>query len=364
MGESPPSARLSCSQCGTLASVITGRSTTAGSSPSDDVTTCCGDRSQFEDEVGLWDGTRQRLGAAEENALLKDVEPLLQCYLNDDLQALMPVNRNKVPSKKAVAGITEDLLQLVFPGFFVDAKDDREFAFDVALLWKGVKQRLTTEIAKCISGGDAKDVTREFMGSIPEIRRLLSMDIEATRAGDPAAKSVEEVIVAYPCIETIAVYRLANQLVQLGVPVLPRIMSEWAHSRTGVDIHPSATIGTHFFIDHGTDTVIGGTAIIGNHVRLYHGVTLGAASLSLNKIAQLREGGKRHPTIGDNVTVYLHAMVLGDITIGKDSTILACSLVTENVPENHTVKPNHPIGCGEGTPMKPTAIMKLDKGNK
>jgi serine O-acetyltransferase len=159
----------------------------------------------------------------------------------------------------------------------------------------------------------------EFLGCLPCIRELLQTDTEAAFNGDPAALSKEEIIVAYPFIEAIAVQRLAHQLYRKGVALIPRIMSEWAHSRTGMDLHPGAQIGTHFFIDHGTGTVVGETAVIGNHVKMYHGVTLGARSTSGGQ--QLR-GKTRHPTIEDRVTIYPGATILGGETvIGAGSTI-------------------------------------------
>ena len=178
----------------------------------------------------------------------------------------------------------------------------------------------------------AREITIEFLSTFPEIRKLLKTDVEAAYAGDPAAISHEEVVVAYPFIETIAVQRMAHQLYQRDVTLIPRIMSEWAHSRSGIDLHPGAKIGSHFFIDHGTGTVVGETTIIGNNVKIYHGVTLGAKSTS--RVEELR-GSKRHPTIENGVTIYPGATILGGETvIGSNSTIGGNVFLIHSVPCN------------------------------
>lgn len=303
----------------------------------------------------------------EETRLLAQAEPLLASYRKHPTA----VNRGKLPSKPAVWSITEDLLRLVFPGFFHEPTAEPEFEVSVAKLWDSVSRRLEKEITKCMkteitkwTPSSSEDIALKLMTSLPEVREQLMMDIQAAREGDPAAQSAEEIVIAYPCIETITVYRLANLLQRQEVAVMPRIMSEWAHSRTGVDIHPGATIGTHFFIDHGTSTVIGGTAIVGNHVRLYHGVTLGAKSLSLSSIDKLRQGGKRHPTVGDNVTIYLHATILGDIEIGAGSTINCCTLITTSIPADSMVLPNFPAGPDGGSIPITISDKNKHKGKK
>ena len=190
-----------------------------------------------------------------------------------------------------------------------------------------------------IENGDlpeaARAITLKFLDNLPRIRELLQTDTEAAYNGDPAASSKEEVIVAYPFIEAIAVQRLAHQLYLDGVPLIPRIMTEWAHARTGMDLHPGARIGTHFFIDHGTGAVVGETAVIGNHVKLYQGVGLVARSLAAG---QTLRGQKRHPTIEDRVTVYAGATIIGgDTVIGEGSTIGASVFLTNGVPPNSLV---------------------------
>jgi len=252
-----------------------------------------------------------------------------------------------LPSKFAIASITTDLLRLLLPGFFDDKPvQTAELKVEIAMLMDSVSGRLEDEITKSIEhkppGGEAtkprqaaREFTAEFLGSFPTIRERLRTDVEAAYAGDPAAISHEEIVVAYPFVETIAVQRMAHQLYQLGVALIPRIMSEWAHSRTGIDLHPGAAIGSHFFIDHGTGTVVGETTRIGNHVKIYHGVTLGAKSTA--RVEELR-GTKRHPTIEDNVTIYPGATILGGETvIGANSTVGGNVFLIHTVPANSLV---------------------------
>ena len=253
-----------------------------------------------------------------------------------------------LPSKFAISTITTDLLRLLLPGFFDEKPiQTAELKVEIAMLMDGVSGRLEDEITKSIEykppGGKtadrprllARELTLKFLGTFPAIRELLKTDVEAAYAGDPAAISHEEVVVAYPFIETIAVQRMAHELYKQDVTLIPRIMSEWAHSRTGIDLHPGAKIGSHFFIDHGTGTVVGETTVIGNNVKIYHGVTLGAKSTS--RVEELR-GSKRHPTIEDGVTIYPGATILGGETvIGANSTIGGNVFLIHSVPENSLV---------------------------
>jgi serine O-acetyltransferase len=252
-----------------------------------------------------------------------------------------------LPSKSAISSITMDLLRLLFPGFF-DEKTlhSSELKVETATLMDSVLGRLEDEIYKSlyhpprqIGNKDmrsaARALTLDFLSQLPRIRDLLQTDTEAAFNGDPAALSKEEVIVAYPFIEAIAVQRLAHELYLKDVTLIPRIMSEWAHTRTGMDLHPGARIGSHFFVDHCTGTVVGETAIIGNHVKMYQGVGLVARSLSGGQ--QLR-GQKRHPTIEDNVTIYAGATVMGgDTVVGAGSTIGGSVFLTHSVPPNSLV---------------------------
>jgi serine O-acetyltransferase len=190
------------------------------------------------------------------------------------------------------------------------------------------------------AGFDAPAVVAEFVSRLPRVRALLAEDVEAAFEGDPAAHSFGEIVVAYPSIHALAVYRLAHELVALGVPQIPRIMSEHAHDRSGIDIHPAARIGRRFFIDHGTGVVIGETSEIGDNVRMYHGVTLGAFS---PRRGQTIRGVKRHPTIEDDVTIYPGATILGgDTVIGRGSVVNGNAYVTESVPPNSRVVPEAP----------------------
>lgn len=255
-----------------------------------------------------------------------------------------------LPSKSAIAVITNDLLRLLFPGYF-DEKSiySSQLKVETAALLDTVLQRLEEEIYKSLdyaAPGGKKDLSRlarsatlDFLSSLPRLRALLQTDTEAAFQGDPAALSKEEVIVAYPFIEAIAVQRLAHELYLQKIPLIPRIMTEWAHSRTGMDLHPGARIGSHFFIDHGTGTVIGETAVIGEHVKMYQGVGLVARSLSGG---QALKGQKRHPTIEDRVTIYANATIVGgETTVGAGSTIGASVFLTESVPPNSLVTYEH-----------------------
>ena len=183
----------------------------------------------------------------------------------------------------------------------------------------------------------AENVTQHLLTQLPKIRQMLKGDVGAAFDGDPAAKSYEEIVISYPCITAIATYRIAHELYLKQVPLVPRIMSECAHSKTGIDIHPGAKIGKNFFIDHGTGVVIGETTIIGDKVKIYQGTTLGAMSFPKDERGRIIKGGKRHPTIEDNVTIYAEATILGDVVIGKNSVIGGNVWMKESVPAGVTV---------------------------
>jgi serine O-acetyltransferase len=258
------------------------------------------------------------------------------------------VDGKNLPSKRAIADITTDLLRLLFPGFFDERPiHSSEIGAVTSALLDSVLGRLENEIGKSLEYAPpdglpeadlpdtARALTLGFLGKLPRVRELLRTDTEAAFNGDPAAFSKDEVIVAYPFIEAIAVQRLAHELYLDHIPLIPRIMTEWAHTRTGMDLHPGARIGTHFFVDHCTGTVVGETTIIGNHVKMYQGVGLVAKSLAAG---QALRGTKRHPTIGDRVTVYAGATIIGgDTVIGADSTIGASVFLTTSVPANSLV---------------------------
>ncbi len=188
----------------------------------------------------------------------------------------------------------------------------------------------------------AEDAAQHLLARLPKIRELLKGDVGAAFDGDPAAKSYEEIVISYPCIIAIATYRIAHELYLKDVPLIPRIMTECAHAKTGIDIHPGARIDKNFFIDHGTGVVVGETTIIGNNVKLYQGTTLGALSFPKDERGRIIKGGKRHPTIEDNVTIYAEATILGDITIGKGAVIGGNVWIKESVPAGVTVTTPNP----------------------
>lgn len=178
----------------------------------------------------------------------------------------------------------------------------------------------------------ARELASEMISRLPKVRSVLATDVEAAYNGDPAAKSYAEILLCYPVLKALTSYRLAHELFLMGVPLIPRMMTEMAHSETGIDIHPGATIGSHFTIDHGTGVVIGETCVIGNHVKLYQGVTLGAKSFPLDEQGNPIKGIPRHPIIEDDVIVYANATLLGRITIGRGATVGANTWILEDMP--------------------------------
>jgi serine O-acetyltransferase len=273
-------------------------------------------------------------------------ERLVESYA--ELGGINHLDGTNLPSKRAVSLLAQDLLKLLFPGFF-DEKlmHSSELRKETSERVKTTLQNLEREIAKSLEstqpGAVAKRDVRpaarthavELLNTLPMIRELLRTDAEAAYNGDPAALNKEEVILAYPFMEAIAVQRLAHEMYKREIPFIPRIMTEWAHANTGMDLHPGARIGTHFFVDHCTGTVIGETCVIGNHVKMYQGVGLVARSLSAGQ--QLR-GTKRHPTIEDGVTIYAGATIMGgDTVVGEGSTIGANVFLTTSVPPHSLV---------------------------
>jgi serine O-acetyltransferase len=253
------------------------------------------------------------------------------------------VDGANLPSKRALAAICEDLLQLLFPGFH-DQEPIKSVHLPRVTAYRvtAIADRLREEIAKSLRlrepgcpAAKAEQVITDFLARLPAVRALLTTDVEAAFAGDPAAATTDEIILAYPYLEAVAIQRSAHVLYELCVPLVPRIMTEWAHSRTGIDIHPGAQIGPHFFIDHGTGVVIGETSTLGERVKLYQGVALIARSLAGG---QALRGKKRHPTIEDRVTVYSGTTIMGgDTVIGAGSTIGANVFLTRSVPARSLV---------------------------
>lgn len=251
---------------------------------------------------------------------------------------------NPRPSREAVHKIAERLQALLFPGYF-EPNEESLISYpeklEHGLAW--VFEQLLEQVRRDLCFRQkvplhdscavrAKDKVCQFLETLPRLRRLLALDAQAAYHGDPAAESPEETIFCYPGMTAITFHRLAHELYRLEVPLLARIIGEQAHSLTGIDIHPGATIGESFFIDHGTGVVIGETCVIGNHVRLYQGVTLGARSFPVDSAGHPIKGTLRHPIIEDDVVVYAGATVLGRITVGRGSRIGGNVWLTESVP--------------------------------
>lgn len=271
---------------------------------------------------------------------------ILDSYRN--LGGINHIDGPNLPSKSAISRIAQDLLHLIYPGFF----DDKVYRisdidFETEQIVCSLTIRLKREIRKSLlyhmpdeigeENPDAyvQHTVDQLLHKIPEVRDVLKTDAEAAFNGDPAALSMDEVIVSYPFMEAITIQRLAHILYKAHIPLIPRIMTEWVHGRTGMDLHPGASIGTHFFIDHGTGTVLGETCEIGNHVKLYHNVGLVARSLSAG---QKLRGKKRHPTIHDKVTIYAGATIVGgDTIIGESSVIGGNVFLMESIPANSVV---------------------------
>jgi serine O-acetyltransferase len=273
-------------------------------------------------------------------------------------------------------GLADDLRRVMFPGFF-DANPlwDGELEAHITRLCLGIARVLADEVRAVLRYGrraahpgfeqiappgmsDPEFVdaaVAEFMRRLPDVRRMLMLDVQAAYDGDPAAEHTDEIILCYPGLEAIATHRLAHVLYGFGVPVLARVMSEQAHSRTGIDIHPGAQIGESFFIDHGSATVIGETSVIGKQVKIYQGVTLGARSFPKDERGRVIRGIKRHPTIGDRVTIYAGAVILGgDTVIGDDCVIAGGVFVTSSVAPGHVVQQTRPEPV-----LKPTAASAV-----
>jgi serine O-acetyltransferase len=252
-----------------------------------------------------------------------------------------------LPSRPAIDMACVELLSLLFPGFHGEPVVHPGDLPDLTRSRiRALHARLHPEMCKSLareSGNgsvepDADRILADFFSQLANVREMLWTDVDAAYEGDPASTSFEEVILAYPSLEAIAIQRLAHILYQANLPLIPRMMTEWAHGRTGIDIHPGAKIGSHFFIDHGTGVVIGETCVIGNHVKLYHGVTLGARSFQKDEEGHIKKGGKRHPDVEDYVTIYPNSTVLGGETvIGARSTIGGNVFLTQSVPADSLV---------------------------
>lgn len=284
----------------------------------------------------------------KKSAILKVAKGLTENYASEEL--FMPKSGRRLPNRSVIIDIVRDLKSIIFPGYFSTDTSATVFPeYYVGHRLNDIYDRLKNqiEIALLYHGEEPEEAathadrtTCGFFEQLPEIQRLLLTDVQAGLDGDPAAKSKEEIIFSYPGLFAIYVYRLAHVLYKEEIPFIPRVMSEYAHGRTGIDINPGATIGEYFFIDHGTGVVVGETTEIGNNVKLYQGVTLGALS---TRMGQQLANVKRHPTIRDNVTIYSNSTVLGGETVVGENTIIGGNtFITESIPANTKVSAKSP----------------------
>ncbi|MFP4381435.1 MAG: serine O-acetyltransferase EpsC [Candidatus Sumerlaeia bacterium] len=285
-------------------------------------------------DIGNWQ--RERLDPI--------VDALVATYQDD--KGINHIDGLNLPQRNAVYDILDDIFKIMYPGYVGEESVRRSNQrYYVGEILSRLSQILTDQYAKalryrcrlrnCESEGCAESAAMlmsDFMEKLPQLREMLKEDIQAAYEGDPAALTLEEICTSYPFIDVITTHRVAHEIYLQDIPLIPRIMSERAHSQTGVDIHPGARIGKHFFIDHGTGVVIGETTEIGNNVKIYQGVTLGALSFPKDEQGNIIKGGKRHPTIGDNVTIYAGATILGgDTVIGDGTTIGGNTWITRSI---------------------------------
>lgn len=259
------------------------------------------------------------------------------CFLNKNIDKAL------IPNRKEVIKVIKDLQSLLFPNYFKHSAGSENVLSQTELLLniynrlvlqiKGAFQFNQTEMLK-----SPEEYCNEFIIQLPKVKKLLIKDIEAIYEGDPAAKCQEEVLICYPGFYAISIYRLAHELYKLKIPLIPRIMTEFAHEKTGIDLHAGATVGEYFCIDHGTGIVVGETTTIGDHVKIYQGVTLGAKSLKVDENGNLIKNLKRHPDIGNNVVIYANATILGgDTKIGDNCIIGGNTWLTESVEAGKTI---------------------------
>jgi serine O-acetyltransferase len=297
---------------------------------------------------------------------------LLDSYLGDE--RARRIAHRYLPSRAAIVEILESVLDLMYPGYFGRQDLSRDnLSAHIAQSLAALAPKIEREIEHCLCYGQerdvrvgmsdcaprARDLTQVFLQRLPEIRGLLVRDVQAAFDGDPAASNLDEVILAYPGLLAVSVYRIAHALFDLGVPMMARIMTEWAHSKTGCDIHPGARIGPAFFVDHATGVVIGETTEIGEGVKLYQGVTLGALSFPRDATGAIIRGKKRHPTVESGSTLYANATVLGGQTVvGEGSVIGGSVFLTHSVPPRSRVSLKEPelrVATRDGA-VEPDAI--------
>ena len=274
------------------------------------------------------------------------------------------IDRGYLPTRGEIVEAIDLLLEISYPGFFGRKNlTSNNVRFHVGDLLPRLAQAIYERVFRALChqarlgegsanntaarmrplDAKARELTAQFLERIPEIRAMLALDVQASYDGDPAALDTDEVILAYPGVLAVTIYRYAHELSGMDVPLVPRIMTEWAHQTTGIDIHPGARIGKSFFIDHGTGVVIGETTDIGDHVKIYQGVTLGALSFLKDERGRMVRGYKRHPTVRDRVTIYANAIILGgDTVLGEGCTIGGSTFLTSSVPPGCTVLMNSP----------------------
>ena len=289
---------------------------------------------------------------------MKEIENKVQNRLNSLVESyrlgsgINFIDDTNLPVNTAVVEILENLLEIIFPGY--TGKRDittENVSFIIGDLLCRVRDSLEIQVFRalkhecrikncepnCDCRTQANDITEYILDNLLDIRKLLIADVQAADRGDPAAKSLEEIVISYPGLKAIAIHRIAHELYKKNVPLIPRMMNEIAHTQTGIDIHPGAEIGEGFFIDHGTGVVIGETTQIGKNVKLYQGVTLGALSFSADENGNIIKGGKRHPTIKDDVVIYAEATILGAVVIGKGAVIAGNVWLKSDVAPGRTI---------------------------
>ena len=287
----------------------------------------------------------RRILGAQRGRLGDIMEEIISSY-DESVPKIHHLDQMPLPSRQDVAMIIEAVEEIIFPGYYSTGVTHQGIFYRIQeragwlfehlrdQIFKSLRHMKMLEEEQCLTcEAAAEECTYSFLESIPKLRRILATDIQAAYDGDPAAKCIDEIVLCYPAAYAITAYRVAHELHKLGVPLVPRMLTELAHGRTGIDIHPGAEIGEYFFIDHGTGVVIGETTIIGKNVKLYQGVTLGALSFAKDEKGRLIRGHKRHPTIEDNVIIYSGATILGGETvIGEGSVIGGNVWLTESVP--------------------------------
>ncbi len=302
-------------------------------------------------------------------------ERIVETY--EECGAIHHLGHSPLPSYSVVVDILKDLREILFPGY--GRRQNLHMgnvAYHVGDLIDSLHDRLTQQVARAFRAdcravdlerdyeAEAQQIAIRTLEGLPELRRILAEDVQAAYDGDPAAKNLGEIIFCYPGLSAITVFRIAHELYLLGVPLIPRMMTEYAHSKTGIDIHPGATIGRRFFIDHGTGVVIGETTRIGNGVKIYQGVTLGALSFPKDENGEIVRTAKRHPTIEDEVVIYANATILGgNTTIGHHSVVGSSAWITRSIEPYTTVTIESPR-LRERRPIDPnspsTAFFPLD----